>query len=126
MRRPTPLSTLGAHAASSDGESVAGSGAAPAYRLGSKSSVPSPSLQIPLLARVQALEDKLPAMEGRLRGYLPGGQDTPSRSVGQGTLVARVGALEKAMDTLLRAQQVAMEKPSENKSRGCCACCSVM
>lgn len=48
-------------------------------------------------------------MERPIRRYLPPGEP-PSKSVGEGTLLSRVAALERAMDALLAAQV------------GCCAC----
>lgn len=83
------------------------------------------SMQIPILARVRALEEKIPDVERPVRRYLPPSQAHPSRDIGQGTLASRVTALEKAMEALLRAQEVALER-SEQESSRCCACCSIM
>lgn len=47
----------------------------------------------------------------------------------QGTLLHRVEALERAMDTLLRAQDTALDAQrhragrAEAEGRGCCSCC---
>lgn len=83
--------------------------------------VPLP-MQIPILARVRALEGKLPKTghEG----------STP-----QGTLLQRVEALERAMDSVLRARENSVEsqqhlpsgsKPSKSGSSSCCSCCCIM
>lgn len=81
-----------------------------------------------ILARVRALEDRLPATERQIRQHLPANEPAPSRAVGQGTLLGRVAALEKAVDTLLIAQQAAMDCSSKNsgKARSGCACCTIM
>ena len=55
-------------------------------------------------ARVRALEEKIPAVERPVRKYLPGGEPLPSKVVGEGTLLSRVAALERAMEALLQAQ----------------------
>lgn len=91
--------------------------------------VPAPPLQIPILARVRALEEKLPEAERPTRRYLPPGGDLPSKAVGQGTLLHRVEALERAMDTLLRAQDTALDMQrhrNEEASSGCSGCCCIM
>jgi hypothetical protein len=95
---------------------------------------PSGRLQIPILARVRALEERIPGVERGVRRYLPAGEALPSRGVGQGTLIGRVEALEKAMATLLYAQEVAISEGPAAAGRGgdgvdsggCCACCSIM
>jgi hypothetical protein len=88
----------------------------------------SPGLQIPILARVRALEERLPRVERPVRRHLPDG--LPSASVGQGTLVARVAALERAMDVVLRAQEAALAEAEEDDAgagaTGCSSCCCVM
>ncbi|KAL4423645.1 hypothetical protein ABPG75_000946 [Micractinium tetrahymenae] len=92
--------------------------------------IPSPPPQIPILARVRALEEKLPESERHIKRYLPPGTELPSKAVGQGTLLHRVEALERAMDTLLRAQDTALDaqrhRASEDKGRGCSSCCCIM
>ncbi|PSC67121.1 Glutamyl-tRNA(Gln) amidotransferase subunit A [Micractinium conductrix] len=95
------------------------------------SSVPAPPLQIPILARVRALEEKLPDAERHLKRYLPPGGDLPSKAVGEGTLLSRIDALERAMDTLLRAQETALDQQRHRTSAeladsGCCSCCCMM
>ncbi len=55
-------------------------------------------------ARVRALEEKIPSVERPVRKYLPPGVELPSKAVGEGTLLSRVAALERAMEALLRAQ----------------------
>jgi hypothetical protein len=82
--------------------------------------------QISMLARVRALEDSLPAAERHVRQHLPANEPAPSRTVGQGTLLGRVAALEKAMDTLLAAQQAAIDDITDNRKSRCCACCTIM
>lgn len=91
--------------------------------------VPSPPTQIPILARVRALEEKLPETERHIKRYLPPGAELPSKAVGQGTLLHRVEALERAMDALLRAQDTALDAQrhrasrAEGTGRGCSSCC---
>ncbi|KAL4418792.1 hypothetical protein ABPG77_005506 [Micractinium sp. CCAP 211/92] len=90
--------------------------------------VPSPPTQIPILARVRALEEKLPETERHIKRYLPPGSELPSKAVGQGTLLHRVQALERAMDTLLRAQDTALDAQrhrGEDRGRGCNSCCCI-
>jgi hypothetical protein len=93
-----------------------------------RAGVPSPAQQIPILARVRALEDRLPAVEARLRPQLPRGEMPPSAGVGQGTLLARVAALERAMEVVVRAQEAALDERQSalRGSRGCCGACSIM
>jgi len=82
-----------------------------------------------ILARVRALEDRLPAAERQIRQHLPADEPAPSSTVGQGTLLGRVAALEKAVDTLLIAQQASMDYSSTDGSKarsGCSACCTIM
>ncbi|KAI7842782.1 hypothetical protein COHA_003528 [Chlorella ohadii] len=91
------------------------------------SAVPAPMLQIPILARVRALEEKLPGVERQVKRHLPHGE-LPSKAVGQGTLLDRVAALERAMDTLLRAQDTALDqqrRQAEESGSGC-NCCTIM
>ena len=70
----------------------------------------NPNLTPPLLlstsfaARVRALEQKFPELEVRLRKQLSPAEQLPSKNLGTGTLMSRVAALERAMDTLLVAQ----------------------
>ena len=45
----------------------------------------------------------MPAAERPIRRYLAAGE-APSKTVGEGTLLSRVAALERAMEALLRAQ----------------------
>eukprot|EP00887_Chlorella_sp_A99_P007107 scaffold2.g7107.t1 len=94
-------------------------------------SVPSPPQQISILARVRALEEQLPAAERSIRRYL--GHDLPSKSVGQGTLLSRVEALERAMDAVVAAQSAVLQDrqrqraaSAEEEGSSCCACCSIM
>ena len=130
-----------ATAASSDGESMLESPAAskmgaPGGQLLQQQQQQQP-VQISILARVRALEDRLPEVERPVRRHLSPTEPVPSGSVGQGTLVGRVAALEKAMDTLLKAQEVVMEEHEDAPVLGrggggggggsrCCACCSIM
>lgn len=69
-----------------------------------RASTAPPLLPARCAARVRALEEKLPEAERGVRRYLPPGGELPSKACGQGTLLSRVQALERAMDTLLRAQ----------------------
>ena len=86
-----------------------------------------PPAQVSILARVRALEERLPVAERRVRPYLPPTQPPPSRTVGQGTLLGRVEALEMAMGVLLRAQEVALDDVAKGREQaGCSACCTVM
>ena len=77
---------------------------------------------------MRALEERLPQTERNLRGHLSAGEHALSQAVGQGTLLARVGALERAMDAVMRAQEAAMDAQEEEAVRrgGCCRCCTVM
>ena len=148
-RAPSPLATVsGAHpppvfvpreramTPSSDGESYpADSPMAAARKLtGATSKITGAdglpgATQISILARVRALEDRLPAAERQVRQHLPANEPAPSRTIGQGTLLGRVAALEKAMDTLLSAQQVVMDDNATGNKKtrsGCCACCTIM
>jgi CRAL/TRIO domain len=120
---------------SSDGESfVADSPMAASRKATSKTPRGADGMpgatQISILARVRALEDRLPAAERQLRQHIPANEPLPSRTVGQGTLLGRIAALEKAMDTLLTAQEAAMDDNVDARNRkarsGCCACCSIM
>jgi hypothetical protein len=96
----------------------------------------SSSAPIPIMARVRALEERLPAVAGRLRAHphlhLPPGAAPPSAGVGQGTLVGRVAALERAMEAVLAAQGAALDERQGAAAgggggrRGCCPCCAVM
>ena len=66
------------------------------------------------------------------RRYLPPGGAAATRAVGQGTLLARVEALESAMDALLRAQDAALAPQQQQHSGGGgsssqrCGCCCIM
>lgn len=76
-------------------------------------------------ARVRALEQRFPDVEKGLRRQLSSGDNLPSRSIGTGTLLSRVVALERAMDTLLVAQvgdecMLGLCR-CQTGSRGCCA-----
>jgi len=95
--------------------------------------------QIPIIARVRALEEHVPQVERGMKKYLPSSSDElPSKIVGQGTLASRISALERAMETLLEAQQVSIQENNnggrdqdgnnnDNKSSSsCCACCTIM
>lgn len=94
--------------------------------------------QIPIIARVRALEEHVPQVERGMKKYLPSSSDKlPSKMVGQGTLASRISALERAMETLLEAQQVSIQENSSggrdqdgnndnNNSSSCCACCTIM
>lgn len=76
---------------------------------------------------MRALEERLPEVERPIRSQFHGREELPSRTIGQGTLFGRVVALEKAMDTLLRAQQTAMDQQAASKAgSGCCAGCTLM
>lgn len=94
--------------------------------------LPSPHLQIPILARVRALEEKLPEAERHIRRYLSPGSELPSKTVGQGTLLHRVEALERAMDAVLCAQHAALDQQrqqpnsTELAGSGCSGCCCIM
>lgn len=86
-----------------------------------------PSLQVPILARVRALEQRLPSAERALRKQLD--DPLPSAGIGTGTLLSRVDALERAVDTLLRVQEQVMEETAQRggaaqatTSMGCCGC----
>lgn len=83
-------------------------------------------MQIPILARIRALEERLPDVERGVSSYLPPQSPSASAAVGQGTLQGRVVALEKAMDALLRAQTVAMGDKKASKKKSRCGCCTVM
>ncbi|KAL6781574.1 SEC14 [Auxenochlorella protothecoides x Auxenochlorella symbiontica] len=88
-------------------------------------------LQIPILARVRALEQRFPDVEKGLRRQLSSGDNLPSRSIGTGTLLSRVVALERAMDTLLVAQETVLEETRRSgavqpENPGACGCCTVM
>lgn len=72
-------------------------------------------------------------VEGRVRKHLPQSGALASRGVGQGTLVARVGALEAAMEMMLVAQEAAMDEAqaqqqqrAQQQRRGCCSGCALM
>lgn len=124
----TPALVAAAVGAAAGAPSLTTHPAPPKPQYTSQDLIPSPPLQIPILARVRALEEKIPAAERPLRRYLPPG-DLPSKVVGEGTLLSRVVALEQAMDTLLRAQDSAMGDSgqrtgaAEERSMGCCGCC---
>lgn len=79
---------------------------------------------------MRALEEKIPAVERPIKRYLPAAE-VPSKAVGEGTLLSRVAALERAMETLLRAQDSALNEAKRRAeqpqaSRGCCSCCTIM
>lgn len=66
--------------------------------------IPFSLLSTSFAARVRALEQKFPELEVRLRKQLSPAEQLPSKNLGTGTLMSRVAALERAMDTLLVAQ----------------------
>lgn len=119
---------------SSDGESIVADSPMATYRKATSKMMPGAdgmpgATQVSILARVRALEDRLPAAERQIRQHLPANEPAPSCTVGQGTLLGRVATLEKAMDTLLIAQQAAMDYSNIHSSKarpGCCACCTIM
>jgi hypothetical protein len=123
-RRPPPplvISHDDALSASSESGSPSGS---PVYGGRSK-----PTEHVSILARLRALEAQLPAVERPLRPYLNSEEVVLSASIGQGTLLRRVAAMEAAMDALLRAQQAALlDHKAKNGKRmlGCSGCCSLM
>ena len=91
--------------------------------------MPATTQQISILARVRALEERVPAVESRVRRYLPVSEGPAGRNVGQGTLLGRVAALERAMDAVLVAQQAALDEAQQRAAEqqpGCCSCCAVM
>lgn len=81
----------------------------------------SPLDQVPILERVKGLEEQIPGLEA---GMSFDRYDKPSRLIGQGTLLSRVEALEKAISILMETQDSYMvaKKYSQavTKKSGCC------
>ncbi|GAB4823183.1 hypothetical protein N2152v2_010229 [Parachlorella kessleri] len=127
-----PAAAAAAAAASQPALTASGTSRAAVYKpVATDELIPSPPLQIPILARVRALEEKIPAVERPVRKYLPGGEPLPSKVVGEGTLLSRVAALERAMEALLQAQDVTLTEAKrraeqQHASRTCCGCCIII
>ena len=80
-----------------------------------------------ILARVRALESTLPTAERRLKKFVPSHSNLV-KSLGSGTLLSRVEALEQAMDVLLCSQEAAISRKDieRKENKGCLPCCSIM
>ena len=73
----------------------------------------------PILARVRALEERIPGLQAKLHA----GRERASAAPGD-SLVARVEALEEAVDALLHAQEAQLE--DHTRKRRCSPCCTLM
>jgi len=82
----------------------------------------TPVHQVPVIERVNALEDQIPVIEAGMSRALPSTVPKPSSMIGQGTLLARIAALENAVQLLLETQDSLMiaKKTHPNK------CCTIM
>ncbi|KAK9819593.1 hypothetical protein WJX72_000104 [[Myrmecia] bisecta] len=100
--------------------------AGPSGRSASRLAHDSSLESTPLLARVRALEDRLPEQQQRLAEHLPGSARVSPAT--DANLLTRVETLEAAMHALLRAQTAALDRrPAEPEPQpGCCSCCCVM
>ncbi|KAK9819927.1 hypothetical protein WJX72_003963 [[Myrmecia] bisecta] len=91
-------------------------------RLANNSSLES----TPLLARVRALEDRLPEQQQRLAEHRAGSARVSAAN--DANLLTCVETLEAAMHALLRAQNAALDRRQAEAvpQPGCCSCCCVM
>lgn len=96
----------------------------------------SPLNQVSILERVKGLEEQVPSLEaGMSRAFGKIKIERPSRTLGQGTLISRVEALEKAMNILMETQEslIVAKKLSQSANTGsqpwspcCSSSCSIM
>mmetsp|Transcript_6253 Transcript_6253/g.17959 ORF Transcript_6253/g.17959 Transcript_6253/m.17959 type:complete len:678 (-) Transcript_6253:181-2214(-) len=85
---------------------------------------PATTTQQSIAARVQALEERVERARAGLGAAVP--VAAPALAPG-GPLVARVEALEAALDVLLAAQQAASEEADAKQNSGCCGGgCTIM
>lgn len=80
----------------------------------------SPLKQVPLIERLKKLEEEMPKVEESMCRTLHGKR--PSSMIGQGTLLSRVEALEKAMGILLETQESLLVAKRRSGSQ----CCTIM
>lgn len=89
----------------------------------------SPLHQVPIIERVKGLEGQVPALEHAMSRDIPKDGPRPSSLIGQGTLVARVAALEQAVSILTETQESLIVAHKTNQStlkRGAGpACCAI-
>eukprot|EP00889_Picochlorum_renovo_P007378 jgi/Picre1/34408/NNA_001877.t1 len=118
VRRDSSVSTMATAYLSADEESEEVSGGAL-----------SPLHQVPIIERVKGLEGQVPALEHAMSRDIPKDGPRPSSLIGQGTLVARVAALEQAVSILTETQESLIVAHKTNQStlkRGAGpACCAI-
>lgn len=78
----------------------------------------SPLHQVPIIERVKGLEQQVPSLENSMSRDIPKDGPRPSSLIGQGTLVARVAALEQAVSILMETQEslIVAHKTSNRQS----------
>lgn len=92
----------------------------------------SPMHQVPILERVKGLEEQIPGIEAGMSRACQvsfGKNNLPSRLIGQGTLIARVEALEQAISILMETQEsflVAKKYSQAVTKQSSTSCCNLM
>lgn len=79
----------------------------------------TPVNQVPVIERVNALEDQISVIEAGMSRALASTVAKPSSMIGQGTLLARIAALESAVQLLLETQDSLMIA-KKTRPRKCC------
>lgn len=82
----------------------------------------TPVNQVPVIERVNALEDQIPVIEAGMSRALASTVAKPSSMIGQGTLLARIAALENAVQLLLETQDSLMIAKKTHPRK----CCTIM